>query len=231
MKKRKILITGASRGIGWETTLNLVQSGHEVLALARSGERLKALSAQAGANCKNLVFDLAQPTGDALKQALEELGGLDIIINNAGLLITKPFEALSDQDWQSMFEVNVFGVARLIRHCLPMLQKSPRAHIVNISSMGGFQASSKFPGLSAYSASKGALSILSECLAEEWKNSNIKVNALAIGAVQTEMLAEAFPDFQAPLSSQEMAAFISHFALTADKFYNGKVLPVSVSTP
>lgn len=117
----------------------------------------------------------------------------------------------------------------MVRDLLPFF--NPAAHIVNMSSMGGVQGSAKFPGLSLYSASKGAVGILTECLAEELKEEGVSVNALAIGAVQTEMLSQAFPDYKAPLSADEMAGFIKYFALQGKNFFNGKVLPVSLSTP
>jgi len=82
-----------------------------------------------------------------------------------------------------------------------------------------------------YAASKGALAILTECMAEELKGRNIKANCLALGAVQTEMLAEAFPGYEAPVKPNEMASFIKNFALNGHHVYNGKILPVSLSTP
>ncbi|MCK7533451.1 MAG: SDR family oxidoreductase [Marinilabiliales bacterium] len=96
------------------------------------------------------------------------------------------------------------------------------AHIVNISSMGGYQGSSKYKGLSYYSASKAAISCLSECLAGEFSGTGITVNCLALGAVQTEMFEEAFPGSQAPVSTMEMAQFIVNFALNGNRFFNGK---------
>ncbi len=231
MEKRKVLITGASRGIGWDVALNLARQGHSVLATARNEERLREWVQQAGSHCQALPFDLTRSDQRPLEEAISHMGGVDTVINNAGALVSKPFEELTDPEWQSLFEVNFFGVVRLLRNCLPFLLQSQDAHVLNISSMGGFQGSSKFPGLSGYSASKGALSILSECLAEEWKEKGIRVNCLALGAVQTEMLAEAFPGLKAPLDSAEMAEFISWFALSGQRFFNGKVLPVSVSTP
>jgi NAD(P)-dependent dehydrogenase (short-subunit alcohol dehydrogenase family) len=158
------------------------------------------------------------------------LGPLHGLINNAGLLINKPFRELSPEDWQAMFAVNVFGVAEMIRALLPVFTNDG-GHILNVGSMGGFQGSAKFPGLSAYSASKAALASLTECLAEELKNDKIAVNCLALGAVQTEMLETAFPGFQAPVSSEEMGRLLAWFIRQGHTFFNGKVLPVSVSTP
>ena len=97
--------------------------------------------------------------------------------------------------------------------------------------MGGIGGSSKFPGLAAYSSSKGAVNILTELLAEEYKETGPAFNTLALGAVQTEMLAQAFPGVQAPLSAMEMAEYIFKFSLEGQQFFNGKVLPVSSSTP
>ena len=125
--------------------------------------------------------------------------------------------------------MNVFGVAEITKGILPFLQRG--SHVVTMSSMGGIQGSMKFGGLAAYSSAKGAVITLSELLAEEYKEQQIAFNVLAIGAVQTEMLAEAFPDYKAPLSAQEMANYIYDFSLTGNKFYNGKVLQVSSTTP
>lgn len=233
-----IIVTGASRGIGYETVLALAANpAHRVLAVSRNSGRLELLQEEArrrmpGSQVFTSALDLETdiPAG-FLETVGAQLGGLDVLIHNAGLLINKPFSDLSRQDWLRMFNANVFGAAALTRALLPFLQKSGKAHIVHIGSMGGFQGSAKFPGLSAYSASKAALACLTECLAEEWKESGIAVNCLAIGAVQTEMLAEAFPGYQAPLSSAAMGAYVADFALNEHRFFNGKILPVSVSTP
>lgn len=233
----KIIVTGASRGIGYDTAMQLaVEERHEVLALSRNEERLRELQETAGARNPEArlfiqPFDLTDPDFDRLEEKLDAWGSVDILINNAGLLVKNSFEDLSGEDWQRSFEVNFFGPVRLIRAVLPWLKKAPRGHIVNISSMGGFQGSAKFPGLAAYSASKAALSNLTECLAEELKEDQVSVNCLALGAVQTEMLEEAFPGYEPPMTSIRMAAFLSDFATTGHDFFNGKVLPVSSSTP
>lgn len=229
-----VVITGASRGIGFDCAMQLASlSNFRVLALSRNETALQQLQERAiGANYLSyLKFDLTNPDTDALLEAVHKLGGVDILINNAGLLINKTFSELQASDWEQVFKVNILGPAALIRILLPYLEQSNHAHILNISSMGGFQGSSKFPGLSAYSSSKAALSNLTECLAEEFKDKNIAVNCLALGAVQTEMLNEAFPGYKAPLSSEEMASFFVYFATQGHRFFNGKILPVSVSTP
>jgi NAD(P)-dependent dehydrogenase (short-subunit alcohol dehydrogenase family) len=154
---------------------------------------------------------------------------IDILVNNAGTLSVKPFLQMNDEDFDSQFTVNVKSAFKLSQFCIPKMNRG--GHIVNISSMGGIQGSIKFPGLSLYSASKGAISILTESLAAELVEQEISVNALAFGAVDTDMLRSAFPDYKASLSAEEMGAFLADFAWNQARYFNGKVLPVSSSTP
>lgn len=228
-----VIITGASRGIGYDTALQLAQNPQfNILALSRNGQKLEQLTAAAPhQNISWLTYDLSRPNKDELLKKIENWMSIDILINNAGLLRNKPFLKLTDKDWWEIFEVNLFGITRLIRLLLPKLSAKGGAHILNMGSMGGVQGSSKFSGLSAYSASKAALANLTECLAEELKEDQIAVNCLALGAVQTEMLAEAFPGYQAPVESTQMGEMVAWFATQGRQFFNGKILPVSVSTP
>ncbi len=228
-----ILVTGASRGIGYDTVKILAKDpSNKIIALSRNKSSMEELARAVAPNTIQILpLDLTNFDEVYLYSALSEIDSIDLLVNNAGLLINKSFEELSIEEWKNIFDVNVFGVVHLIKALLPKLKKKEGAHIVNISSMGGVQGSSKFPGLSAYSASKAAVINMTECLAEELKEDNIKVNCLALGAVQTEMLAEAFPDYKAPLTSQEMANYISWFALNGHHFHNGKMIPVAVSTP
>lgn len=233
----KILITGASRGIGLQTALALARSReHQLLVIGRSEDALQSLKEEVilevGAGYLDfLVYDLNQSPPELLVPKIKEMGGLDVLVNNAGLLINKPFEQLTDIDWQESFNTNFFSVVKMINICLPCFPKQGGGHIVNIGSMGGFQGSSKFNGLAAYSAAKAALANLTECLAEEFKNRQLAVNCLSLGAVQTAMLETAFPGYQAPLSSDTMGSFVAWFATQGHQFFNGKILPVSVSTP
>ena len=228
-----IVITGASRGVGFELAkLFCKDPTNKVVALARSKDRLGLLKEEIdSSNFSYLAFDLSNKnySETLIPFISHELGKIDVLINNAGLLINKPFEDLTEEDFRKMFDVNVKSVFKLVRDCIPYFNKP--AHVVNITSMGGVQGSAKFSGLSLYSAAKGAVAVLSECLAEELKEKDIKVNALALGAVQTEMLAEAFPGYKAPLEAVEMATFIAEFAATGHRYFNGKILPVSMSTP
>lgn len=224
------IVTGASRGIGREICKELANEGHQVVALARSKQPLQKLS-DTSEHITAIPADLTnQKAVESLTdQIRDSFPGIDILINNAGALINKPFKDLTLDDWRSQIESNLISAIHITKQLLP--QFNDNAHIVNISSMGGFQGSAKFPGLSAYSVSKGALSILTECLAVELSDKNIKANALCLGAVQTEMLEEAFPDIEAPISANEMGNYIASFAVDAGTFYNGKVLPVALKDP
>ena len=222
----KVIVTGASRGIGFETVKSFLSSGHEVLAISRNKVRLKELE-QLGANI--LPFDLTADDLSPIIDVVKSFGDIDILINNAGALVNKPLSQMTNEDINHIYSVNVFSIIKLTRDLLPYFNKE--AHIVNISSVGGVQGSVKFSGLSVYSSSKGAVSILTECLAEEFKDNSLSFNALALGAVQTEMLQEAFPEYQANTSAADMASYIYRFALQDGKLYNGKILTVSSSTP
>ena len=225
---KNIVITGTSRGIGFELAQQFAKNGHQVLALSRNTAPLEKISHK---NITTLSVDLSH--NEDIQKAVNFIKSnwkhVDILINNAGKLINKPFTELTSDDFLEVYKVNVFGVAEITKGIIPFLQKG--SHVVTMSSMGGIQGSMKFGGLAAYSSAKGAVITLSELLAEEYKEQQIAFNVLAIGAVQTEMLAEAFPDYKAPLSAQEMANYIYDFSLTGNKFYNGKVLQVSSTTP
>lgn len=225
---KNIVITGTSRGIGFELVKQFSKQGHQVLALSRNAKPiadLKLTNVQAFPFDLNKETDLAKVSGYISKHWEQ----VDVVINNAGMLVNKPFEELTNRDFLDVYQVNVFGVAAVIQCLLPFL--NIESHVVTVSSMGGIQGSSKFPGLAAYSSSKGAVITLSELLAEEYKDKGIAFNVLALGAVQTEMLEEAFPGYQAPLTAVEMAQYINEFSLTGNRYYNGKVLEVSSSTP
>lgn len=221
-----VLITGASRGIGYQTVKHFLKEGHNVMAISRN---LKSLQELENLGAKVMAFDLLNESYQPIVDQIKALSSVDILINNAGLLVNKAFSELSNQDLKRVYGVNVFSIIKLTRDLLPYFSK--HAHIINISSVGGVQGSVKFAGLSAYSSSKGAVSILTECLAEEFKESSMRFNALALGAVQTEMLQEAFPNYVAQTTPQQMARFIYQFATDSGKLFNGKILTVSSSTP
>ncbi len=228
---KNIVLIGGSRGIGHELALQLSEE-HKVLVISRNLQALEKL--QKKANPSHLMIAVGDLTAPNLKDYLTTListyfDRVDLLINNAGYLVNKPFLELTEADIQHSFTTNVFGLMQSCQSIVPFMKDG--GHIVNIGSMGGFQGSSKFPGLSVYSATKAAVAGFSECLAEELKDKKIAVNCLALGAAQTEMLEEAFPGYQAPVNATEMARFIGDFGLKAHLWINGKVIPVSLSTP
>lgn len=224
---KNIIITGTSRGIGYELALKFANEGHQVLAISRKTP--KELLQNPNITCLSVDLSVENELQMVEQFLSSTWKKVDAIIHNAGSLLNKPFSQTSQSDFEQVYKVNVFGMANLTRTALPYLSKG--SHVVSISSMGGIQGSLKFAGLSAYSSSKGALITLSELLAEEYKEQGIAFNVLALGAVQTEMLQEAFPGYQAPISAREMADYIFNFALTGNQYYNGKILQVSSTTP
>lgn len=223
-----VIITGCSRGIGYELAVLFANGGHQVLALSRNDAPIRSLNNK---NIHAFPFDISDTTSlDRVGQFLKDTWkSVDILINNAGKLINEPFLSTTTEMFEAVYKVNVLGVAALTRLVIPMMPKN--GHVVTISSMGGVQGSAKFAGLSAYSSSKGAVITLTEVLAEEFKETGPSFNVLALGAVQTEMLEEAFPGYKASVSALEMANYIHDFALTGHQLYNGKLLQVSNSTP
>jgi NAD(P)-dependent dehydrogenase (short-subunit alcohol dehydrogenase family) len=230
-----VLITGASGGIGYELAKKFsAQKGCMVIAVSRNIKSLSALQNEKNGHALlPLKADITKEKDlKKIAATLKRLNmPLDILVNNAGHIVNKAFEKISAAELNDVYATNVLAPFQLIQQALPALKKSNKAHVVNISSMGGFQGSAKFPGLSAYASSKAALAGLTECLAEEFKPFTISVNCLAIGAVQTEMLGKAFPGYKAPLGPKQMAEFMCDFAMHAHQYMNGKIIPVSLSTP
>lgn len=225
---KNIVITGTSRGIGFEMVKILASQGHQILALSRNAKPIANLQLS---NVTSISCDLGEEEQiqKAVAYVKQNWDAVDILINNAGLFLKQDFAQTKMKDVKKVYEVNVFSVFNLTHQLLPFLGEN--AHVVTISSMGGVQGSVKFPGLAAYSSSKAAVITFTELLAEEYKDKGPSFNVLALGAVQTEMLEEAFPGFEAPVTAEEMGNYIANFALTGHQFYNGKLLQISNSTP
>lgn len=225
------LISGASKGIGFEIVTALLEEGHEVWAISRNVASLKELSKHSKTGHLH-IHQVDLKDKDAILSFVQDVNTVfNGVVNNAGLLVNKAFEDTEDEDWAHLIDVNLMAVVRLLRALKRSDSLKKGSHIVNISSMGGLQGSSKFPGLAAYSTTKGALSILTESLATEWISSGISVNALCLGAVQTEMLAAAFPGFEAPVKAKQMGEWIANFLTTAAPLINGKILPIAGQDP
>ncbi len=228
---KTVVITGASRGIGYATTLHFLKEGWQVVACSRNLDPLEHIKAKYPGTLFSVHLDLSdeQSINHAGKQIDSITDQIDVLIHNAGYLVNKPFAELSMADMQACYQVNAIGPYVFTQRIHASL--SPTAHVVAISSMGGFQGSLKFPGLSAYSSSKAAMACLIECWQEEFKGSQQSYNCLCIGSVQTEMLDQAFPGYQAPLVPDQMATFLYQFSTQANHVMRGKIIPVSMSNP
>ena len=226
---KSIVVVGASRGIGCEIVKQLAfNSEYQILALSRNVERMNSeFGDLQNVSCKRLDLG-SENVRNTCEELFSELETVDILINNAGFLMNKAFTEITRTDLDTSYSINVFGVIETVQAVIPKMRKG---HIVNISSIGGFQGSVKFPGLTAYSTSKAALCSFTELFAEEYKETLISMNCLCLGAAQTEMLEEAFPGYEAPVSAEKMAEYIVDFSLNADQWMNGKIIPISLSTP
>ena len=224
---KNIVITGTSSGIGFELAKFFIKNKNQVLAISRNNSDLRDLNLK-GLNAVD--FDITNfEKYELLNKYLNNFQNVDVLINNAGLLINKSFEDTSLEDFQKVYSTNVFSVAMLTKFLIKRMNN--KSNVVNISSIGGVEGTLKFPGLAAYSSSKGALNILTEMLAEEYKEHGIHFNSLALGSVQTKMLNKAFPGFKASTSAQDMAKYIYDFSMEGYKLINGKVILISSSTP
>ncbi|MBF0598034.1 SDR family NAD(P)-dependent oxidoreductase [Faecalibacter rhinopitheci] len=228
---KNIIITGASRGIGYELAKQHLALGNRVLTISRNVEKLKELAAFAKEGQYDFLgIDLTDFNQiDAVLKAIDSWDQIDVLYNNAGLCINKSFEDITEEDLLRSWKINFMAPYRLIQLLMPKFKSC--SHVVNVSTMGAVQGSVKFPGLSVYSSSKSATVNLTELLAEELKDHGPRINAVALGAVQTEMLDEAFPGYIAPTQPDEMAEYLVDFGLNGWKYFNGKIQQASISTP
>ncbi len=229
-----ILVTGASSGVGHATVNALVRDhGARVLALSRNADALEQLRADNSSTGRLEVrsIDIAAPDAPNTIAAWVADRRVHGIVHNAGSLLKAPPEGYSVDGLKSLYTVNVFAPLLITQALATVLGGTPPGHVLHIGSMGGFQDSAKFPGLAAYSSSKAAVACLAQCLAEEYRTAGIRSNCLALGAVATPMLAEAFPGYEAPITAGEMGRFVARFVLEGHNYFNGKVLPVAMTTP
>lgn len=218
---KRYLVTGAFRGIGRATALGLLGSGAEVYATSRKAFELEG--------CASFELDYTDPSSrTAFRNSIAEIQ-FDGVVLNAGALIKKPFRELKQEDFDLMALANWSGQALLVQELLANL--APGAHVVFISSMGGYQGAAKYPGLLAYATSKMAMAGLAESLQAELGSVGFTFNALCLGAVQTEMLAEAFPGYEAPVDPKTMGEAIAEFVANGHKTQAGQVIAWSKSNP
>ncbi len=222
---KTILVTGTSSGIGHQICIQAAKMNFHVISVSRNIEPLKDIG-----GIESFAIDITNK--DSVDEFIANLKSkkikIDILINNAGYLVSELFGDTTYDSFKKTFDVNVFGLAEITRSLIPIINSD--GHVINISSIGGVNGSKKFPGLSAYSSSKAAVIALTEVLAEEYQNGP-SFNVLALGAVQTKMLKEAFPDYNADTKPEEMAKYILDFAINGNKLFNGKLISVSNSNP
>jgi len=222
---KTIVVTGTSSGIGNEICIQAAKLNYKVISISRNIEPLKGIN-----GIDSYIVDITDKK--SIKNFIDDLRNrdlkIDILINNAGQLSNELFGETSYESFKQTFDVNVFGLAEITRSLIPFINKS--GHVINISSIGGVNGSKKFPGLSVYSSSKAAVIALTEVLAEEYPQGP-SFNVLALGAVQTKMLKEAFPDYEAQTKPGEMAKYIIDFAINGNNLFNGKLISVSNSNP
>lgn len=227
---KTIVICGASRGIGKAlVTLLSKDQAFRLVVLSRNVEALRR-DYEGLTHVEIVPFDLEKDTEEQLKNVLPNLGPIHALINNAGHLEKGKVTELSMELYQRCLQVNFLGPVNLIKTLYSNLVEG-KGHVVNISTMGAYQGSVKFPELTAYAASKAAIANFTEVFAEEQKATGIRMNCLCLGAVNTEMLRTAFPGYEAEITPEAMANYIADFTLKSGKLFNGKIIPVSSSTP
>lgn len=187
MTQRRILLTGASSGIGYATAVRLAEAGHHVIAVARRGELLRELSAQHSVDA--VIADITRDdhVAGVIKHA-QSAGGVDVLINNAGMALgTESVEEGSVDDWRAMFELNVLGAKRMITSCLPLLREAAAqkgsADILTVTSTAAF---TPYEGGGGYNASKAAAKAMVDVLRLELAGEPIRVIDIAPGMVMTD---------------------------------------------
>jgi 3-hydroxy acid dehydrogenase / malonic semialdehyde reductase len=187
--RRRVLITGASAGIGYETALQLVSAGFEVLAVARRKDKLEELAKQAPL-IEPLVMDV-RASADDWKAAIGERP-IHVLINNAGLARGRDsFDKIKEQDWQEMFETNVLSLIRLSQVILPQMIEREDGDVVNIGSIAGLFT---YQNGSVYCATKSAVHALSQSFRQDLLGKNIRVIEICPGMVETEFSKVRFGD-------------------------------------
>lgn len=231
-ENRTVCITGCGRGLGYELVQSFLnETEFHVVGITRKGDIIKKelqIAIEEG-RLTIIEADINTDSGrDIIYKELKNLPELGYLIHNAGMLLFKPFGEISEKELRDIYSINVFAPFLLTQKLLPLMHST---HTISISSVGGVEGSMKFAGLSAYSSSKAALNCLTEMLSEEFKETGNVFNCLALGSVNTEMFAAAFPGARASSTTKDMADYIVSFAVKAPKIMRGKIISLSVSNP
>lgn len=227
--KAQVIITGAGRGIGLDLCEVFSELGHQVIAISRS-----ELPISSNPLITSIKADISNPkpiVREIEKNYLATDIDLRILVHNAGVLINKSFTDFSVDEITTMYSVNYLSPLLLTQSLVPWLSAVPAAHVVYIGSMGGFQGSEKYPGLTIYGSMKAAGANLMEGLAAEYRDTTLRFNALSLGAVNTVMLRTAFEKEVPSVDIREMTKYISRFSLEAFRVVNGQNMPLALSNP
>jgi len=228
LQDRTAIVTGASSGIGLRTADRLAEAGARVVLFARSREEIERVAGAAPDQMHAVTGDLTDESDieRLFAETAERFGPCDILVNNAGALTVRPLVRLSTEEWDRVFAVNVRAVFLTCRFALASMIERKRGAIVNVASISGVQGSSKFPGVTSYCASKGAVISLTEALAAEVKSHGIRVNAVSPGSVDTPMLRKANPLAKPDMTPDEVAEVILFLASDRSRPINGQNIHV-----
>ncbi len=233
---KKALVTGGNRGIGFALTQGLAEAGASVAFASRSAEANQAAQqtlGDAGLETVALVGDVTTSASDVVQHAVDALGGLDIVVNNAGICYHRPALEVPDSEWDDVFDLNVKALWQVSRAAARHFKDHGGGAIVNIGSISAIIVN-RPQWQPAYNASKAAVHQLTKSLAAEWAPYDIRVNALAPGYIKTEMAPVDRPEFKARWLDdapqqrfalpQELAPAVVFLASEASAFMTGSVL-------
>ena len=189
LKGKKVLVTGASGGIGKAIAIELSSNGADICLTGRNKSELENLQKHIGGNCKIVISDLSKSEGidELANSAQEKMGQIDILINNAGITRDNLFMRMSEEDWNEVINVNLNSIFKLTKHLIKGMIKRRYGRIINITSVIGVAGGA---GQSNYSASKAGIIAMSKSLAQEVGSRSVTVNSIAPGFIETNMTAE-----------------------------------------
>jgi len=193
LKGKKVLVTGASGGIGKAIAIELSSNGADLCLTGRNKSELESLQKVIGGNCEIIISDLSKSEGidELANSAQEKMGQIDILINNAGITRDNLFMRMSEEDWNEVINVNLNSIFKLTKHLIKGMIKRRYGRIINITSVIGVAGGA---GQSNYSASKAGIIAMSKSLAQEVGSRSVTVNSIAPGFIETNMTAELSDD-------------------------------------
>src|SRR3954468_22904401 len=206
---QQVIVTGASSGIGRATAIRFGRAGAAILAVARDGGALAEVASavrREGGQCSTLTADVTEPGAPAkiIEAALQQLGGLTTLVNAAGIIGSGTIEATTDEQWDTMMDINSRAPFRLMRAAMPALIQS-KGSVVNVSSVTGLRS---FPGVLAYCVSKSAIDQLTRCAALEVAAKGVRINAVNPGVVISNL------HRRGGMNEEKYSAFLEHSKAT-----------------